>query len=286
MTVPQTNSVYAQPMSVMRLPSAAFRLAASACVVMPIAAKTTAVIAIIRAIVTLSPHCLAGPASLEIKQTGSMLRNRSKLSLLRCPRTIQRLRFVGRMSALHGAFALGFELLPLPTKSESSRLISPMLQLHFSKQPKIDQILAALNSHACLLLPIHQNTVPAPIRTITASSTISAASSIQAIAGTKNAMMTPSMHTSHAGMCTPATKVPSASKRRWRGLLHQHSTCLARGVATGDSWQRRRRASAQPESRSGEILLFFRARIANRSKCKAPPSLVQETPNRPSSAVS
>ena len=60
MTVPQTNSVYAQPMSVMRLPPAAFRLAASACVVMPIAAQTAAVIAIVRAIVMLSPLCLAG----------------------------------------------------------------------------------------------------------------------------------------------------------------------------------------------------------------------------------
>ena len=34
MRVPQTNSVYAQPMSVIRLPPAAFRLAASVCVVM------------------------------------------------------------------------------------------------------------------------------------------------------------------------------------------------------------------------------------------------------------
>jgi len=34
------------------------------------------------------------PASLEIKQAGSMLRNRSKLPLLRCPRTIPRLRLL------------------------------------------------------------------------------------------------------------------------------------------------------------------------------------------------
>jgi hypothetical protein len=56
MTVPQNNSMYAQPMNVMRLPPAAFRLAASACVVMPIAAQTTAVIAIIQPIVMVSPH--------------------------------------------------------------------------------------------------------------------------------------------------------------------------------------------------------------------------------------
>ena len=61
MMVPHNKSMYAQPMSVMPLPPAAFRLAASACVVMPIAAQTTAVIAIIRPIVMLSP--VVGPAS-------------------------------------------------------------------------------------------------------------------------------------------------------------------------------------------------------------------------------
>src|SRR6516165_9540540 len=61
MMVPHNKSMYAQPMSVMPLRPAAFRLAASACVVMPIAAQTTAVIAIIRPIVMLSP--VVGPAS-------------------------------------------------------------------------------------------------------------------------------------------------------------------------------------------------------------------------------
>jgi hypothetical protein len=59
MTTPQSGAQYAQPMSLMEFVD--FRLAASACVVMPIAAQTTAVIAIIRPIVMLSP--VVGPAS-------------------------------------------------------------------------------------------------------------------------------------------------------------------------------------------------------------------------------
>jgi len=52
--VPHSGIQYAQPSSWME-PGGIFRLAASACVVMPIAAQTTAVIAIIRAILMLSP---------------------------------------------------------------------------------------------------------------------------------------------------------------------------------------------------------------------------------------
>ena len=54
MTVPHSGIQYAQPSS-WKEPGGIFRLAASACVVMPIAAQTTVVAAIIRAIVMLSP---------------------------------------------------------------------------------------------------------------------------------------------------------------------------------------------------------------------------------------
>jgi len=54
MTMPHSGIQYAQPSSWME-PGGIFRLAASACVVMPIAAQTTAVIVIIRAILMLSP---------------------------------------------------------------------------------------------------------------------------------------------------------------------------------------------------------------------------------------
>jgi hypothetical protein len=54
MTVPHSGIQYAQPSSRME-PGGSFRLAASACVVIPIAAQTTAVIAIIRATAMLSP---------------------------------------------------------------------------------------------------------------------------------------------------------------------------------------------------------------------------------------
>ena len=54
MTMPQSGAQYAQPMSLMEFVD--FRLAASACVVMPIAPQTTAVIAITRPIVMLSPR--------------------------------------------------------------------------------------------------------------------------------------------------------------------------------------------------------------------------------------
>jgi hypothetical protein len=58
MTGPQNSSTYAQPMNV--VVPVDFRLAASACVVMPIAAQTTAVIVIILRIVMMPP--LVGPA--------------------------------------------------------------------------------------------------------------------------------------------------------------------------------------------------------------------------------
>ena len=61
MTVQATGAQYAQPLSAMWPAGIRARLAASACVVMPIAAQTTAAIAIIRAIVMLSP--VVGPAS-------------------------------------------------------------------------------------------------------------------------------------------------------------------------------------------------------------------------------
>src|SRR5262245_877986 len=54
-TVPHRGIQYAQPSS-WKEPGGIFRLAASACVVAPIAAQTTAVIAIIRAILMLSPR--------------------------------------------------------------------------------------------------------------------------------------------------------------------------------------------------------------------------------------
>ena len=121
------------------------------------------------------------------------------------------------------------------------------------------------------LLPIHQNVVPTPTRTTTPSSTIRAASSIQAIAGTKSAMTNPSMQTSHAGMCTPATNVPRFS---------------ARWVATTDSWLQGTRANALPGSRSGGSALFYRAHSANRSKYTRRRSRAQEVPNSLSSVVS
>jgi len=74
MTVPHSGIQYAHPWS-WKEPGGLFRLAASACVVMPIAAQTTTVIAIIRAIVMLSPRRWALAGS-QVKQAGSMLRNR------------------------------------------------------------------------------------------------------------------------------------------------------------------------------------------------------------------
>src|SRR5262245_42902564 len=75
MTVPHSGIQYAHPWS-WNEPGGLFRLAASACVVMPIAAQTTAVIAIVRATVMLSPRGLGPlPAGSQIKQKGSMLRN-------------------------------------------------------------------------------------------------------------------------------------------------------------------------------------------------------------------
>src|SRR5262245_4206573 len=64
MTVPQSGIQYAQPLSWVE-PGGYFLLAASACVVMPITAQTTAVIAIIRAIAMFAP--LGWPASDEIE---------------------------------------------------------------------------------------------------------------------------------------------------------------------------------------------------------------------------
>src|SRR5262245_50680694 len=77
MTVPHSGIQYAQPSS-WKEPDGIFRLAASACVVMPIAAQTAAVIAIIRAILMLCPRGWR-PASggLTNKQAGSMLRNQT-----------------------------------------------------------------------------------------------------------------------------------------------------------------------------------------------------------------
>src|SRR5262245_11565420 len=60
MTVPHSGIQYAHPWS-WNEPGGLFRLAASACVVMPIAAQTTAIIAIVRATDMLSP--VVGPAS-------------------------------------------------------------------------------------------------------------------------------------------------------------------------------------------------------------------------------
>jgi hypothetical protein len=75
MTVPHSGIQYAQPSS-WKEPGGIFRLAASACVVMPIAAQTTVVVAIIRAIVMLYPRGWDPlPAGSQIKQAGSMLRN-------------------------------------------------------------------------------------------------------------------------------------------------------------------------------------------------------------------
>src|SRR5262245_42255872 len=58
MTGPQNSSTYAQPMNV--VVPVGFRLAASTCVVMPIAAQTTAIIVIILGIVMVPP--LLSPA--------------------------------------------------------------------------------------------------------------------------------------------------------------------------------------------------------------------------------
>ena len=57
--MPHTGTQYGQPSSVVG--PAAFRFAASACVVMPVAAQATTAIATIRAIVILSP--MVGPVS-------------------------------------------------------------------------------------------------------------------------------------------------------------------------------------------------------------------------------
>jgi hypothetical protein len=73
MTGPQSRSNSAQPLNVTVFVD--FRLAASACVVMPIAAQTTTVIAIIRATVMLSPWLGPLPAGSQVKQAGSMLHN-------------------------------------------------------------------------------------------------------------------------------------------------------------------------------------------------------------------
>jgi hypothetical protein len=54
MTVPHSGIQYAQPSS-WKEPGGIFRLAASACAVMPNVAQTTAVVATSRAIVTVSP---------------------------------------------------------------------------------------------------------------------------------------------------------------------------------------------------------------------------------------
>jgi hypothetical protein len=56
MTVQASGTKCAQPLSAMWPAGIRVLLAASACVVMPIVAETTAVIAIIRAIVMLSPR--------------------------------------------------------------------------------------------------------------------------------------------------------------------------------------------------------------------------------------
>ena len=94
--------VYAQPMSVMRLPPAAFRLAASACVVMPIAAQTAAVIAIVRAIVMLSPLCLAVSGKFASKTSKIDVAQPFQTTVGFAAPLIPRLRFVGRMSAFGG----------------------------------------------------------------------------------------------------------------------------------------------------------------------------------------
>jgi hypothetical protein len=93
MTVPHSGIQYAHPWSWKEL-GGLFRLAASACVVMPIAAQTTAVIAIIRATVMLSP--VVGPAS------GGLTSKTGRIDVAQTKnytgREVQ-LRFVGRMSA-------------------------------------------------------------------------------------------------------------------------------------------------------------------------------------------
>lgn len=87
MTVPHSGIQYAHPWS---WKGGLFRLAASACVVMPIAAQTTAVIAIIRATVMLSP--VVGPASggltsktgrIDVAQTKKLHRTRGPTTLCR-----------------------------------------------------------------------------------------------------------------------------------------------------------------------------------------------------------
>ena len=88
MTVPHSGIQYAHPWSWKEL-GGLFRLAASACVVMPIAAQTTAVIAIIRATVMLSPWLGPPPAGSQVKQAGSMLR-KQKLHRTRGPTTLCR----------------------------------------------------------------------------------------------------------------------------------------------------------------------------------------------------
>jgi hypothetical protein len=89
--VPHSGIQYAHPWS---WKGGLFRLAASACVVMPIAAQTTAVIAIIRATVMLSP--VVGPAS------GGLTSKTGRIDVAQTKnytgREVQ-LRFVGRMSA-------------------------------------------------------------------------------------------------------------------------------------------------------------------------------------------
>jgi hypothetical protein len=80
MTVPHSGIQYAQPSS-WKEPGGIFRLAASACAVMPIAVQIAAVIAIIRAIVWLT------------NKTG-------RINVAQRRNHIPRLRFVDRMPAL------------------------------------------------------------------------------------------------------------------------------------------------------------------------------------------
>ena len=88
MTVPHSGIQYAQPSS-WKEPGGIFRLAASACVVMPIAAQTAAVIAIIRAL-SCCPPVVLGPASggSLIKQKCCAAKKSHRLSrvyVLSCP---------------------------------------------------------------------------------------------------------------------------------------------------------------------------------------------------------
>src|SRR5262245_17828167 len=106
MTVPHSGIQYAHPCS-WKEPGGLFRLAASACVAMPIAAQATAVIAIIRAIVMLVPPWL-GPASggltnktgrIHVGQPENCTSSRSNQLLASLPaHSPDALRFFGRTS--------------------------------------------------------------------------------------------------------------------------------------------------------------------------------------------